>query len=88
MLLKQTEMNKSCRIPKADMVEHKLPVINLSELFITRNIYKAASYQSPDTCCSGAKGMDGTVMLVGAMQRMNVLPILQYLSCISAKGYI
>lgn len=31
MLLKWTEMNKSCRILKADVVEHKLPVINLAE---------------------------------------------------------
>lgn len=54
---------------------------------VLTDVHKAASYQSPDTCCSGAKEMDGTVTLVGAMQGMNIAPLLQYHSCISAKGY-
>ena len=54
---------------------------------VATDIHKAASYQSPDTHCSGTKGTDGTAMSVGAMQRTNVPPLLQYHSCISAKGY-
>lgn len=70
MLLKWTEMNKSCRIPEADTVNYKLPVISLAELLQQMFLLQLATKA---TCCSGAKGMDGTVLLVGAMQ-INIPP--------------